>query len=175
MQNFKERFGLNGGIISAVDLLKGIGKLAGMRVIEVDGATGNYDTNFEGKAKACIDALSSGLDYVYLHMEAPDECGHHGDAEHKIYSIEQIDEKVVKPILDSLKKRGERFSMLICPDHPTPLSTMTHCADPVPYILYRSDDSLSSSVSEYNEASAESTGVFVENGVEMAKRFLEFK
>lgn len=175
LQNFKERFGLNGGIISAVDLLKGIGKLAGMRVIEVDGATGNYDTNFEGKAKACIDALSSGLDYVYLHMEAPDECGHHGDAEHKIYSIEQIDEKVVKPILDSLKKSGERFSMLICPDHPTPLSTMTHCADPVPYILYRSDDSLSSSVSEYNEASAESTGVFVENGVEMAKRFLEFK
>ncbi len=175
LQNFKERFGLNGGIISAVDLLKGIGKLAGMRVIEVDGATGNYDTNFEGKAKACIDALSSGLDYVYLHMEAPDECGHHGDAEHKIYSIEQIDEKVIKPILDSLKKSGERFSMLICPDHPTPLSTMTHCADPVPYILYRSDDSLSSSVSEYNEASAESTGVFVENGVEMAKRFLEFK
>lgn len=175
LQNFKERFGLNGGIISAVDLLKGIGKLAGMRVIEVDGATGNYDTNFEGKAKACIDALSSGLDYVYLHMEAPDECGHHGDAEHKIYSIEQIDEKVVKPILDSLKKSGERFSMLICPDHPTPLSTMTHCADPVPYILYRSDDSLSSSVREYNEASAESTGVFVENGVEMAKRFLEFK
>ncbi len=175
LQNFKERFGLNGGIISAVDLLKGIGKLAGMRVIEVDGATGNYDTNFEGKSRACIDALSSGLDYVYLHMEAPDECGHHGDAEHKIYSIEQIDEKVVKPILESLKKSGERFSMLICPDHPTPLSTMTHCADPVPYILYRSDDSLSSSVSEYNEASAESTGVFVENGVKMAKRFLEFK
>ncbi len=173
LQSFKEKFNLNGGIISAVDLLKGIGKLAKMRVIEVEGATGNYDTNFSGKAKACIDALHDGLDYVYLHMEAPDECGHHGDAEHKIYSIEQIDEKVVKPILESLRSSGEPFAMLICPDHPTPLNTMTHCAEPVPYILYRSDDSLSSSVKSYTEDMAEETGIFVESGVEMAKRFLE--
>ncbi len=172
LQSFKEKFNLNGGIISAVDLLKGIGKLAKMRVIEVEGATGNYDTNFSGKAKACIDALNDGLDYVYLHMEAPDECGHHGDAEHKIYSIEQIDEKVVKPILESLRSSGEPFAMLICPDHPTPLNTMTHCAEPVPYILYRSDDSLSSSAKTYTEESASDTGIFVESGVEMAIRFL---
>ena len=91
LENFEKKYGLKGGMISAVDLLKGIGKLAGMRVIEVEGATGNYDTNFSGKAKACLEALDGGLDLVYLHMEAPDECGHHGDVKNKIYSIEQID------------------------------------------------------------------------------------
>jgi hypothetical protein len=92
LENFEQKFGVKGGMISAVDLLKGIAKINGMRVIEVEGATGNYDTNFIGKAKACVDALNDGIDFVYVHMEAPDECGHHGDTENKIFSIGEIDQ-----------------------------------------------------------------------------------
>lgn len=172
LESFKNKFGVEGAIISAVDLLKGIGKLNGMKVIEVEGATGNYDTNFSGKAKACLSALKSGIDLVYLHMEAPDECGHHGDAEHKIYSIEQIDEKVIKPIIDSLKSDGEDFAVLVCPDHPTPLSTMTHCADPVPFIIYRSNKNVNSGVSCYDEEQSKATGIFIENGHELMKKFI---
>ena len=164
---------MDGAIISAVDLLKGIGKLAGMKVIEVDGATGNYDTNFEGKAKACIDALNNGVDFVYIHMEAPDECGHHGDTEHKIYSIEQIDEKVVKPVVESLKQIGQPFSVLICPDHPTPVSIMTHCSDPVPYLIYNSEKQKGNGAVSYDEEQAEKTGAFVENGHELIKKLFE--
>lgn len=172
MQNFKEKFGISGAMISAVDLLKGIGKLTGMRVLEVEGATGNYDTNFEGKTKACLDALASGIDYVYIHMEAPDECGHHGDAEHKIFSIEQIDKLVVGPIKEELEKRGEPFVLLIAPDHPTPISTMTHCSDPVPYVIYRSDKKVDSGVSSYTEANAKATGVFLEQGYEITDKLI---
>ena len=172
LQNFTERYGISGGMISAVDLLKGIGKLAGMRVIEVNGATGNYDTNFSGKAAACLDALKE-LDFVYIHMEAPDECGHHGDAEHKIYSIEQIDEKVVAPVCEELKKRGEPFRVLITPDHPTPLSVMTHVGDPVPYIIYDSGKQVRSGANAYDESEAAKTGVYIDGGVNLMKRFLQ--
>ena len=172
LQNFEERFGLKGGIISAVDLLKGIGKLADMRVIEVEGATGNYDTNFEGKAKACLDALKSGLDYVYIHMEAPDECGHHGDTKNKIYSIEQIDQKVVKAVIEGLESMGEDFAVLIAPDHPTPLSIMTHCSDPVPYMIYSSKCNLSNGAVSYDEEQAQKTGTSYPSGVELIKKFL---
>ncbi len=160
LENFEKRFGLKGGMISAVDLLKGIGKLSGMRVISVDGATGNYDTNFSGKAKACIDALNSGIDFVYLHMEAPDECGHHGDLEHKIFSIEQIDGKVVKPIFEWLESSGEPFKMLIAPDHPTPISIMTHTSDPVPYLVYDSRNKVFNEGVKYDEAHAENAKNF---------------
>ena len=170
LENFKDKFNLNGGIISAVDLLKGIGKLTGMQVIEVEGATGNYDTNFSGKADACLTALKNGLDFVYLHMEAPDECGHHGDAEHKIFSIEQIDELVVKPIISGLKEIGEDFAVLIAPDHPTPLSIMTHCSDPVPYLIYKSNKKMQSTATAYDEEQAASTGVFVEQGHDLIKK-----
>ncbi len=173
LENFEQKFGVKGGMISAVDLLKGIAKLNGMRVLEVEGATGNYDTNFEGKASVCIEALKGGLDLVYIHMEAPDECGHHGDAQHKIYSIEQIDEKVVKPVIEYLKNCGEEFSVLICPDHPTPLSIMTHCADPVPYVIYRHGQNLSNGATSYDEAQAESTGEFVDSGESLMKRLLQ--
>lgn len=172
LQNFEERFGLKGGVISAVDLLKGIAKLSGMRVIEVAGATGNYDTNFIGKAEACIDALKNGLDFVYIHMEAPDECGHHGDAEHKIYSIEQIDEKVVKPVVEWLKSCGEPFAVLVTPDHPTPISIKTHCSDAVPYLIYRSGKTVDCGAAAYDEEQAEKTGIFVENGVALMKKLL---
>lgn len=171
LEKFGDKFGLKGGIISAVDLLKGIGKLADMRVIEVDGATGNYDTNFEGKAKACVDALKDGLDFVYVHMEAPDECGHHGDSANKIYSIEKID-GVVKYVVDGLNAMGEDFAMLIAPDHPTPISIMTHCSDPVPYIIYRSNAPFDSGASSYDEEQAEKTGVFVDRGIELMQKLI---
>ncbi len=170
LQSFKERYGLNGAMISAVDLLKGIGKLTGMRVIEVEGATGNYDTNFQGKANAALDALKTD-DFVYIHMEAPDECGHHGDAEHKIYSIEQID-GVVKTIAEGLKARGEDFSLLILPDHPTPLNVMTHVSDPVPYILYNSAKTENGGAEKYCETEAAKTGVFADSGVSLMRKFL---
>ena len=172
LQAFSERYGIKGAMISAVDLLKGIGKLTGMQVIEVKGATGNYDTNFNGKAKAALDALKTN-DFVYVHMEAPDECGHHGDAEHKIFSIGEISEKVVKSVVESLREKKEEFAILICPDHPTPLSTMTHASDPVPYMIYRSDKPFNGkTASSYDEENAKSTGVFVPSGVELMKRFL---
>lgn len=170
LQSFYERYGITGAMISAVDLLKGIGKLTGMRVIEVESATGNYDTNFKGKAQAALDALSKD-DFVYVHMEAPDECGHHGDAAHKIYSIEQID-GVVKTVYDGLKTRGEDFAMLILPDHPTPLNVMTHVSDPVPYVLYNSTKTLNSGAEKYCEKDAEKTGIFTDSGVRLMKKFL---
>lgn len=170
LQNYYEKFGVKASMISAVDLLKGIGKLAGMRVIEVEGATGNYDTNFTGKVNACLEELKNGSDFVYIHMEAPDECGHHGDAEHKIFSIEQIDKLVVKPLVEELSSRGEPFRILIMPDHPTPISTKTHCADPVPYVLYRSDDIKDSGVSSYTEEQATATGIFQEEGHNLIKK-----
>ncbi len=173
LQGFKEKFGLKGAMISAVDLLKGIGKLTGMEVVEVEGATGNYDTNFLGKANAALGVLDKGADFVYIHMEAPDECGHHGDLKNKIYSIEQIDEKVVKVIVDGLKDRGEDFSILVTPDHPTPIATMTHCSDPVPYMIYRSNDVVNSGATAYDEQNAENSKIFIDNPVELMKKFLK--
>ncbi len=168
LESFYDKFSLKGGIISAVDLLKGIGKLAKMQVIEVEGATGNYDTNFVGKANACVEGLKNGLDFVYLHMEAPDECGHHGDAKNKIYSIEQID-NVVKIIYDGLKEMGEDFAFLILPDHPTPLSIMTHCSDPVPYLLYNSKKNVKG-VESYDEQNALDTNIFEKEGYKLIQK-----
>lgn len=172
LRSFEDVTGLKGAMISAVDLLKGIAKLTGMRVIEVKGATGNYDTNFAGKARACLNVLNDGADFCYIHMEAPDECGHHGDVEHKIYSIEQISEKVVAPIVKELTDKGEDFAMLIAPDHPTPVSIKTHCSDPVPFLIYRSDRKAVSTATSYDEEQAEKTGLFVESGEKLMKRFL---
>ena len=171
LQNFKERWGLNGAVISAVDLVKGIGMGAGMKVIEVEGATANYNTNFTGKAKAAVDALKSGIDYVYIHMEAPDECGHQGDMKHKIYSIEQIDEKVVKYIMKAMLESGEDFSILIMPDHPTPLCLKTHVSDPVPYVLYRKG--MHGKGVPYDEENAKVSGIYYKSGEELAKHFLQ--
>lgn len=172
LQNFTERYGVKGAMISAVDLLKGIGKLAGMEVIEVEGATGNYDTDFSGKAEAALAALKNGADFAYIHIEAPDECGHHGDVEHKIYSIEQIDEKVVKRVVEGLRGFGEPFSVMVLPDHPTPIKTMTHCSDPVPYLIYRSNLPVIGAA-KYDEAHAAASGKFVQSGVDLMKRFLD--
>ena len=173
LENFREKFGKRGGVISAVDLVKGIGILAGMKVIEVEGATGNYDTNFAGKADAALHALlQDGLDFIYIHMEAPDECGHQGDIAHKVYSIEQIDSRVVAMLTEGLRKAGEDFRMLICPDHPTPIAVRTHVADPIPYLLFDSRKQVSGP-SSYDEESAKQTSIFIEKGWELMKRLLD--
>lgn len=170
LPSFFKTFGLKGGIISAVDLVKGLGILAGMQILPVEGMTGNWDTNFAGKAKAAADALKGGLDLVYIHMEGPDECGHHGDIEKKIYSIEQIDEKVVGYLTRELESLGD-YTLLICPDHPTPIAKKTHVSDPVPYLIYRSNHPVSGP-DRYDEASAAQTGIFVEHGYCLMQKLL---
>ena len=169
LANFEQTYGLKGAVVSAVDLIKGIGKCADMRVIEVEGATGYIDTNFDGKAKAAIDALKD-CDYVYVHLEAPDECGHRREAENKVKAIELIDEKVVKPLLDALA--GEDFKMLILPDHPTPIATATHSREPVPFLLYDSTEEVEG-VAKFTEANAQSTEIFVQRGPMLIKMMIE--
>ena len=176
LENFTAKTGLKGGVISAVDLVKGIALLADMKFIPVEGATGNYDTNFPGKAEAAARELTDGgLDYVYIHMEGPDECGHHGDVEHKIFSIEQIDGLVVKTLKERLEAAGEDYCMLICPDHPTPCAIKTHVADPVPYLLYTNVKDLDNGAKRYTETEAKNTGVFIEKGYTLLDRMLKIK
>ena len=160
LENFYEKYGLKGAVISAVDLLKGIAVGGGLDVINVEGATGNLDTNFTGKAQACVDALDT-HDYVYLHYEAPDECGHQGDAEGKIKAIEKIDE-AIGFIVEKLTEKKEDFVMAILPDHPTPLCLRTHVSDPVPFIVYNSVRNGNSGL-EYNEEAAQK-GLYLSNG-----------
>ncbi len=170
---FEGTYGVKASVISAVDLIKGIGICAGMKVIEVEGATGNIDTNFRGKGQAALQTLLEGQDLVYIHVEAPDECGHHGDLEGKVRSIELIDEEVVGPLLRGLEEAGEDYSILVMPDHPTPISIKTHVSDPVPYLLYRSTDKKESGIDTYTEETAASTGDFVEPGHKLMKKLLE--
>ncbi len=167
---FKEKYGVSGAMISAVDLLKGIGKFAEMNVIEVDGATGYIDTNFKGKAEAAIKALKDGADFVYVHMEAPDECGHRAEVENKVKSIEIIDEQVLGPMLEAFK--GEDIRILICPDHPTPLELKTHTSNPVPYLIYDSTKEVKG-VEKFDEAHAEASGIFRSVGHELINVFLQ--
>lgn len=171
VENFKEKNGVSGCVVSAVDLLKGIGKCAGMLTPDVAGATGYLDTNFEGKANAGIDAFKAGYELVYLHFEAPDECGHRGEAENKVKSIEAIDSRALKPMLEYLNTCGEDYSILIMPDHPTPLDIKTHSSDPVPYILYNSAKP-AAGVDRFTESNARSTGIFIEHGPDMMQKLL---
>ena len=171
LPSFYEKYGKRGAIISAVDLLKGIGKLAGMDVLHVEGATGYIDTNFAGKAQAAIGALRGDCDFVFLHLEAPDECGHRGEVANKVKSLELIDDLILAPILREFG--GEPVRIMILPDHPTPLSLMTHTSDPVPYLIYDSTLVKESKVVNFCEAAAESTGVFVPVGHELMGEFLQ--
>ena len=171
-ENFKEKNGVSGCVVSAVDLLKGIGICAGMDTPEVEGATGYLDTNFEGKAQAGIDAFKNGTDLVYLHFEAPDECGHRGEPENKVRAVEYIDRRALKPMLEYLEGSGDDFRILIMPDHPTPLDTMTHSAEPVPYIIYDSRVK-KNGIASFTEKNAAATGIFVEHGPDIMKKLLE--
>ncbi|MBE7015205.1 MAG: cofactor-independent phosphoglycerate mutase [Ruminococcaceae bacterium] len=173
LELFKDKFGLSASVISAVDLIKGIAVCADMKSIDVEGATGNWDTNFDGKAKAALDTLlKDGADLVYVHMEAPDECGHQGNAQKKKLSVELIDEKVVGFLKRELDAAGVSYKMLILPDHPTPISLKTHVSDPVPYIIYSSENNSGSGFT-YNEKNAEKTGIYIEKGYELMSRFID--
>jgi len=172
LPSFEERTGLRGSVISAVDLLKGIGILAGMRTPEVPGATGWLDTNYGGKARQAVAEFESGQDFVYLHFEATDEAGHRGNPDEKIRGIELIDELVLPVVLEYLNAQ-EDYALLILPDHPTPLAVKTHTADPVPYMLYRKAWRGSArGVPCVCEASAAATGIFCDSGAELMEGFL---
>ncbi len=173
LTTFADLYGVRGAVVSAVDLIKGIGTGAGLNVVDVIGATGNVHTNFDGKAEAAVCELKNGADFVYVHLEAPDEAGHRHEIENKVRAIELIDEKIVLPILEYLKTSGEEFSMLLMPDHPTPLAIRTHTSDPVPYILYKSDACDENKSLTYTEANARSTGLVTDNGYTLMSRLLK--
>lgn len=175
LENFEKKTGLKGGIISAVDLVRGIGMLAGMKILQVDGMTGNYDTNFKNKADAAADALLGGLDFVYIHIEAPDECGHHADFMHKVYSIEQIDGKVVKTLIERFEAAGENYAILMCPDHPTPCEIKTHTSDPIPYLLYTDVKDLGNGAVRYTEDEAKAAGEYIPHGDKLIERLISIK
>ena len=167
LSSFEEKTHLKGAMISAVDLLKGIAVGASMKVIEVEGANGGLNTNYEGKAQAAIDVLTKeGYDFAYIHVEAPDEMGHQGSVERKVKAIEYLDSRIIKPVKEGLEAAGEDFRMLVLPDHPTPICMRTHSSDSVPYLLYDSTD-LQQHDWKYNEAEGESSGNYVACGHEI--------
>lgn len=172
LPKFIDKYGKKGSVVSAVDLIKGIGLCAGLESIDVEGATGNIHTNFKGKAEAALKELKDGKDFVYVHVEAPDECGHRFEIDNKVKSIELIDSLVVRTLLEGLKDY-EDYSILVLPDHPTPLSLRTHTSEPVPYILYRKSTKKHSGVAGYDEFQAQRTGVYIKDGYTLMDRFLE--
>ena len=169
---FTEKTGLRGAVVSAVDLVQGIGVAAGMQVLKVPGATGTYETNFDGKAQAAIQAFRDGTDYVYVHLEAPDECGHHHQVKEKVWSIEQIDRRILAPIQAYLEESGEAYALLLLPDHPTPLVKMTHVSDPVPYVLYHKGNHAGRSGVRYTEGYAGVAGLLLPDGSRLIDRML---
>lgn len=171
LENFRERYGLSGGMVSAVDLLKGIAIGAGMKSVDVEGATGTLSTNFEGKAKAATELLDNGCDFVFVHLEAPDECGHQGDLEGKIKAIELVDKKILGPVYEHLKASGEDFAIMVMPDHFTPVSILTHSREPVPYLMYSSKRALSAG-GDYNEKAAAESGIYYDKPWELTNKFL---
>lgn len=170
LPSFESLYGLKGSVISAVDLLKGIGISAGMSTPDVPGATGYIDTNFEGKARYSLKELEDGKDFVYIHIEAPDECGHRNEPENKVRAIELIDEKVLSILLEGLEKYDD-YKIMILPDHPTPIVTKTHARDAVPYMIYHKSVPVDG-VDTINEDTARATGNFIEKGSELMGRFI---
>ena len=176
MCDFFETFGKKGAVISAVDLIFGLGRAAGLDLIEVPGATGNLDTNFAGKAIAAVQAYDDGYDYIYLHVEAPDECGHHGDAAGKKESIERISEEILSPVYTALESRrkatGEDYRILVLPDHPTPVTTRAHSGESVPFFLYDSACPRVTDIKAFSEEEARKTGTFFASGPELFTYFI---
>lgn len=173
VQNFYEKTGLKGAMISAVDLLKGIAVGAGMEVCQVPGATGSIDTNYEGKAQAAIDALlRDGCDYVYIHVEAPDEMSHQGRTQDKVKSIEYLDSRLIARVKQAMEEANEDFRILVLPDHPTPIRIRTHTADPVPYLLYDSTRQLKKR-ERFTEEAARNANNFEPNGYRLLEKLME--
>lgn len=171
LPNFAEKWGLRGTVISAVDLIKGIGLCAGMESIDVEGATGNVHTNYAGKAAAAIDAFARGQELVYVHVEAPDECGHRAEIENKVRSVELIDAQIVAPVTEALRLSGEPFRVMILPDHPTPIRIRTHSIDPVPYLIYDST-APRKGTDCFTEASAAAMENYLPSGCELMGHFV---
>lgn len=170
MVSFYDKFGKKAGIVSAVDLIKGIGKLAKCEVADVEGATGYIDTDFDGKANAAAQLFKT-CDLVYVHIEAPDECGHRGEAENKVKAIELIDKLVLSKLIEELEKYGE-YRILIMPDHPTPLITMTHARDPVPFLIY-DNKVIEKGAETFTEETAKASGVYYDHGPDIMKLLLK--
>lgn len=172
---FEEKTHLKGAMISAVDLLKGIAVGSSMKVITVDGANGGLDTNYEGKAQAAVDVLTKdNYDFVYVHLEGPDEMGHQGSVEKKVTAIERLDSRIIKPIVEGLEAAGEDFRMVILPDHPTPICIRTHSSESVPYLLYDSTKPRTETW-HYNEKEAAQTDNFIEKGHKLIEYLLQMQ
>jgi len=172
LPSFKQKWGLNAAVISAVDLIKGIGLCAEMESIDVDGATGNVHTNYDGKANATIDAFRRGVELVYVHVEGPDECGHRAEIENKVKAIELIDQKILTPVYEYLKASGEDFKIMILPDHPTPIRIRTHSMDAVPFLIYSSKEA-KNGTEGFDESVARTTNLYVPNGYTLMEQFIE--
>ncbi len=172
LPNFTEKWGISGTVISAVDLIKGIGLCAGMRSVDVEGATGNVHTNYDGKAQAAIQAFRDGAEFVYVHVEGPDECGHRAEIDHKVLSIERIDQKILAPVYAYLRDCGEDFKIMVLPDHPTPLRIRTHTSDPVPFFIYDSTKD-TVGVLRFTETEAATTGLYIQNGYTLLDLVIE--
>ncbi len=173
LSDFTEKTGKRGVMISAVDLLKGIGVGAGLHNIIVEGANGTLETNYEGKAQAAVDALTKdGYDFAYIHVEAPDEMGHQGSVERKIKAIEYLDQRVIRIVKEGMDASGEEYRMLVLPDHPTPITLRTHTSDPVPYMLYDSTN-CGSRMWHYNEREAAASGIDMPSGAALMEYFLD--
>ena len=173
LMSFEEKTGKRGVMISAVDLLKGIAVGTGMDNILVEGANGGLHTNYEGKARAALDALlNKGYDFAYIHVEAPDEMGHQGLVNEKIQAIEKLDKHVVKVLVEELEKSGEDYRILILPDHPTPIRIRTHSNGPVPYLLYDNRKKLGGQ-ENYSEETAGMSGLVWKDGYQLMDHLLE--
>ena len=172
LPSFKDKTGLNGSVVCAVDLIKGIGFCAGMRVPAVKGATGTLDTDYQAKRDMAIAELENGSDFVYIHVEAPDECGHQGKVNDKIESIENIDKYILKGLLEYLRSKDEPFRILLLPDHPTPISARTHVRAPVPFVIYDSVSEIESGYDVYSEANGKDCKLYIPRGEELLTMFL---
>jgi len=172
IDSFKGKYGISGSVITAVPLIQGLAAGMELRAIEVEGATGDYDTNYAGKAQAACDALDTGDEFVFIHVEAPDECGHDADIELKIKSIEHIDKEILTPVKEKLDALGEDYKILVMPDHATPIALRTHVIDPIPYVIYTKGKEEKGSGLCYNEKNGAATGKMIEKGHDLMSGFL---